>query len=391
MIHDMRKWLSEKLRWLVADIRILICIVIFVGAGLIYLIVSRAATVAISLEAENGTLSNGALAVNDSTASGGRMVRFGAAPASTPTPTPTPTSPPTGSSACLTRSTIVRLSGAQSAYTGSGLSDNAGLDARGATWTDAGNYPFVLKGASGKTNICMYGGKISTTKPNSTPWSTWHDNYAMIIEVPKFTTEGIRIHNEGDGTAFSNSVSDWTVRGAHISFIHDDCVENDYMSNGLVEDSLFDGCYVAFSARGHSGQSTKPNGLGKTMTFNNVLAYVKPMPTVYKGSVPGNGPIFKWSDIDGSEGYGTKIVMNNTIIRVDKVPNHGDLSVPNYKDPSTGATKSYMTSCSNNTIVWTGGGTFPGNVPSCFRITSDVSVWNNAVTAWKAAHPLNAL
>ena len=39
----------------------------------------------------------------------------------------------------------------------------------------------------------------------------------------------------------------FVLRNAYISNVRDDCVENDVLSGGLIEDSLFDGCYMGLS------------------------------------------------------------------------------------------------------------------------------------------------
>lgn len=52
--------------------------------------------------------------------------------------------------------------------------------------------------------------------------------------------------------------------------------------------------------------------------------------------------------------------------------------------------KGIVTSCSDNVIVWLGTGPFPGDMSElshCLTVTTDVAVWNTAVTNWKARHP----
>jgi hypothetical protein len=46
-----------------------------------------------------------------------------------------------------------------------------------------------------------------------------------------------------------------------------------------------------------------------------------------------------------------------------------------------------LASCSNNVMVWLGSGPFPATLPSCFTITTDRAVWDNAVASWIARHP----
>ena len=109
----------------------------------------------------------------------------------------------------------------------------------------------------------------------------------------------------------------------HLSFIHDDCIENDQLYTGVVEDSLLDGCYVAFSARPSSGDSV--DGHENTETFRDNVVRLQPMPTVYKGRAPGNGGFFKWDD---KAHRAPRLVVQDNVFRVDQRPNHQTLGLP---------------------------------------------------------------
>jgi hypothetical protein len=52
-----------------------------------------------------------------------------------------------------------------------------------------------------------------------------------------------------------------------------------------------------------------------------------------------------------------------------------------------GVPSSFLSSCSNNVMVWLGPGNYPVPLPSCFTVTRDRSVWDRAVARWKADHP----
>jgi hypothetical protein len=358
----------------------IVFITIFTIIGVLAIVLTKAATpfASIDLGAGSTVTSPAFIGSNDSTASGGSYIGFG-----------------TASSSCIGRPNTVTLTGSQQQYPGTvTLANDTTIDARKATWDNASatDYPvhFQYTSSTTRTNLCLVGGKISSTYPSSTTWDYWHSVTGLRVRIPGFNTDGVRIHNEGDGIGFSDATAgNWTMRNAHLSFIHDDCVENDYMHNGLVENSLLDGCYVAFSSRGHSGQTVQPNGLDETFAIKDSLVRLQPMPTVYKGVVPGHGGLFKWSGDPATEGYGTKLSVHNTIFRVDQLPNHGSLGIPTYVDPTTGQTKSYLADCSNNIIVWLGTGSYPATMPSCFTITTDKAIWDNAVAKWLAAHPDN--
>jgi hypothetical protein len=244
------------------------------------------------------------------------------------------------------------------------------LDALGALWLQTDDWPVSFGGGAGG---CWVGGDIVGTYAQSTPWSTFHHTGGLNFTNRDFTIEGLRVHNIGDGIRVREGAENFRITGVHLSFIHDDCVENDQLYSGVVEDSLFDGCYVAFSARPSSGEST--DGRDNTETFRDNLVRLQPMPTVYKGSAPGHGGFFKWD----KNGRAPRLVIRNNIFRVDQRPNHQSLGLP----------KGYEHRCADNVVVWLGKGRYPDKLPKCFRITRDRGVWDRAVAAWQAAHPLN--
>ncbi|MEP6623090.1 MAG: hypothetical protein ABJC79_01480, partial [Acidimicrobiia bacterium] len=139
---------------------------------------------------------------------------------------------------------------------------------------------------------------------------------------------------------------------------------------------LFDGCYVGISTR-PSSSDTSSDGHTNTLTMNNDLLRLQPMPTVYKGPAPGHGGFFKWDDTHRSP----KLSLHGNVFRVDQTPNHGSLGLPD----------GYQVSCSGNTIVWLGGGAFPeaaswlSKCPDT-RIVTTKSTWDDAVATWKASH-----
>ena len=248
---------------------------------------------------------------------------------------------------------------------------STGVDALGALWLQTDNWPVSFGGGSGG---CFLGGDIIGTYPQSTPWSTFHHTGGLNFTNPDFTIAGLRVHNIGDGIRVRAGADNFRITGVHLSFIHDDCVENDQLYSGVVEDSLLDGCYVAFSARPSSGDSV--DGHRNTETFRDNVVRLQPMPTVYKGRAPGHGGFFKWDD-DGHRA--PSLVVQDNVFRVDQRPNHQNLGLP----------AGYKVTCSNNVVVWLGKGRYPDKLPKCFRVTRDRKVWDRAVARWQAAHPLN--
>ena len=271
------------------------------------------------------------------------------------------------------------------------LAASTKIDARYAAWTaqwpvqDDFGYPVRFAGGP---DICFSGGSIQGNFPdqigpdaNST-WEYMHGTSGLEVYAGNTTVEGVTIHNFGDGIDIKYGPSqNFSLKGVHLSYIRDDCVENDLMYAGLIDDSLFDGCYTAFSARSYSGQDPPAeDGSGNIWTIQNSLIRLQPMWGVYKnrGLIPGHGGWFKWD----SSGISPRLALQNNIFRVDQESNGASLGLPDGK----------LESCSNNIVVWLGSGPYPDLLPAtfdghpCFTITTDRSVWDQAVKTWLASH-----
>jgi hypothetical protein len=260
------------------------------------------------------------------------------------------------------------------------LPGNASVDARTATWIHVDDYPVVIEGVL----MLFSGGTVRGEYPYSTDWETMHDTSAFTFRTTgKTTVENVRIHNYGDGINFStgNPSYSFHVIGAHMTHIRDDCVQNDYMYSGLIEDSLFDGCYTAFSAQAHSSSGDN-DGSKNVWEIRYSLIRLEPMEKVYndKGLIPGHGAFFKWNHDDNKS---PRLSLHNNVFRADQPSNSSNgLGLPEGK----------LVSCSNNIVVWLGAGAYPDPLPKtfngqqCFTITTDKTVWDNAVQNWMSRH-----
>jgi hypothetical protein len=296
---------------------------------------------------------------------------------------------------CLARPNVIDLGdGPRGRFPPSWYStpDGSGIDARGITWAIQNAYPVTIEQHDDKTrnDLCLVGGDITSLNVHeTTPWATWHGTSALTVKRPNFQALQTVIHNVGDGARFTGQATNWTMRGVHMTRAHDDCIENDGMNSGTVDDSFFDGCYVFYSARRPFNEPI--DGSLNTFSLTNSLVRLEHMPFLYDGTPGGgHGPFFKLS---ANESYGVspKLVIKNTVFRADEVPYNGGLGIPGFdhdNDPET-APISYLdpANCSNNTMVWLGEGEFPTELPDCFTLTTDRSVWDAAVADWHARRP----
>lgn len=306
-------------------------------------------------------------------------------------PTLTMTPPVTS---CLSQSgPLISITGNQTIRydtRGNPLAAYSKINAQTAVWTanwpvqDSFNYPILLAGGP---NMCFTNGIIQGSYPDqigadaSTTWEYMHGTTALKVYAKNATIENIRIDNYGDGIDFSSNTDNFTIKSVHLSSIRDDCIQNDWLYSGDIEDSLFDGCYSAFSARTYGGQNPAPaDGSSNIWTINNSLIRLAATWGVYKnrGLIPGHDGFFKWDNL----GISPQLALHNNIFRADQDANNVGLGLPAGK----------LTSCSNNTMVWLGSGPFPEALPAtfngqpCFTVTTDKSIWDSAVSDWLSRH-----
>jgi hypothetical protein len=274
--------------------------------------------------------------------------------------------------ACVTSQTgpLITLSGISTTdYRNHGLSAAARVDASRALFLAGpdNRYPINLGGGNG---ACLAGGAVFGQYGRRLSWQAMHDtnNAGVAFETPSFLVEGVRIDNVTDGVRVQDGP--FTLRGAWLSYVRDDCVENDHLHGGLIDDVLFDGCYVGVSERPTDGAGY--DGRAQVLTVRKSLIRLEPMPAPRddRAGGIGHGGFFKWDTM------ATSVALQDNIFMVEQDSDTGTLAMPDR-----------VASCSNNVMVWLGGGPFPKTLPSCFTVTTNRAVWDDAVAVWKARHP----
>jgi hypothetical protein len=278
--------------------------------------------------------------------------------------------------ACLSRQgPVFDLSGTHtSRYDDPALPPAAELDARGATFlaSPSNLYPLDLGGGSG---ACFAGGTVQGQYDRTLSWDAMHtmNNAGIRFENARFTVAGLRIDDVTDGIRPVGGP--FTVTQAWLSYVRDDCVENDHVQGGLIADSLLDGCYVAVSERPSPAIiDERFDGRRKVLALHGSLIRLQPMPGPRGGSATdlGNGQFFKWHEL------ATKLALHDNVFMAERVGQSGadSMGIPDV-----------LVSCAHNVMVWLGAGAYPAPLPRCFTITTDRAVWDDAVAAWKQRHP----
>lgn len=292
--------------------------------------------------------------------------------------------PATFESECLKRSgNKILISGIQNTeFRDYNVAANTIFNAKDAVWSGkSANNTFMHWpiGIAGNGPSCWYGGSYNGTWVDTDANVTWENPYhhsaGMTIRVPNFLLESLRVNNQGDGINLEESSNNFKLRGIYLSNIHDDCIQNDFLNAGILEDSLLEGCYTGFSA---DDFTKSHNGANKAWTIKNNLVYIKAFPTVFRGPKPGIGVLFKGWRADAP---GPQLVLKHNVFMADTpttIDSEATLGIPKNAN---------LAGCENNIFVWLGKGDFPYSLPSCFTVTKDANLWNNAVASWKLAHP----
>jgi hypothetical protein len=280
------------------------------------------------------------------------------------------------------------------------LADFTTLDSRGVVFDnsqldrDGFGIAVRLRAGFAGTDLCLVGGTAQTTlDPEDTPWSTWHRVTAVPVEAPRVRVVGMTFRNEGDVLAFLARADDWQVIGISVDggqalpggYAHDDCIENDAMHGGLVQDSLFDGCWTFFSATNDAEAAL--DGSANQVTITGSLVRLQPYRNSFnvpKYGENGHSGFFKWARTDSDIMIPPALSVTDSVFRSDTPALYGGnengfLGLP----PGT--------HCERVTLIGTE--TWPADELASWQDQctdlrlGTVADWDDAVAAWKAEHP----
>lgn len=278
------------------------------------------------------------------------------------------------------------VAGAMPTYRVGSVRDNQSYDLRSAQivgYPTAHNYPLMFGKNNPGRSTCVVGGTVVGHQPRDLTWWTMKhrvDGDGLNIKSNGGTVDGIRIDNVEDGIATTGKdPGGIVIRNAYLSYIRDDCIENDWIVKVTLRDSLLDGCFNGISERPGPSADPERAPAGESMTLDRVLLRLQPMPydtsraKCRRNAVDGlaSSTFFKWSS------FANRLVVRNTILLAER--------------PSVNCTASMhlprRAAYENVTLVWLGPGAYPGDLPpSGVTVTTDRSVWDQARASWLARH-----
>ena len=254
---------------------------------------------------------------------------------------------------------------------------NTTFDATRSIWRpDLTTYPIGVDTTSAR--ICWFGGAVYGSIPTAMTWERSHSYNQPCIRMVAtdwMVVDGIRCDNTSDGfrprETFTGAQNvRLTIRNTYFTRIRDDCLENDDVIGGLLQNNLWNGCNTGISEQPTDGSFSQP--AGERLVLDHMLMGLWINPHL---EGPGHNSLFKWST------SANDLVIRCSIFKVEA------LSLNNAKSMGVPATINDA-ACPDKptTIVWLGGGPYPGELPSGIRVTANIGVWTRAVSAWKCAH-----
>jgi hypothetical protein len=228
-------------------------------------------------------------------------------------------------------------------------------------------------------------------------------NFGNGRSTEGFALDGIRIHNVWDGIRPRGSADDFRIKNVWVTDARDDCIENDHLQTGVIEDSLFEACHMGIGSRpgkgrgrnkaeaqGASAPVERPAGGGeRVLEIRNTLISLGPhaKPNAKRSNYawfkdPGHGMFFKLGPGD------LKFKLYDNVFMLEQYPNNSKrawgLPPEHFADR--------LADCSGNVLVWLGEGEYPGpfhneQFPHCWTVTTDRSVWERARKDWIDRHP----
>jgi hypothetical protein len=247
-----------------------------------------------------------------------------------------------------------------------------------------------------RMDLCFIGGDLYTTMhPETTPWSEWHDTYAFVQENRDATVVGVRLFNTGDGIAFTHRAHNWRVVGVRAdgggafagAYVHDDCIENDGMFEGLVVDSKFDGCHTFLSSNAGEVFDVPPDGTGRTVRIERTLVRLQGYEQSFdvpKYGTGRHGGFFKFSN-NPATGIPPQLVIRDSTFRSDdRAPYGGNANGPLGLPPGSVCER----------VMLIGTESWPERdlqswVDQCTDLRfGNASDWWNQIVAWDEDHPV---
>jgi hypothetical protein len=231
--------------------------------------------------------------------------------------------------------------------------DNVTADARGMVWqpgeplAGAGRYAAAFDG----TNNCWLGGRITGSDAFARPAPS---GIAVGTAYPTSDTEIRQLEISGtlNGVLVGPHADDLQLKDILLSETADTCLIADHRGDLVVDNLFFDRCARVVELPG-------PSAIG-TLTIQNSLIRIDDRPTTRH-----DGQLFN----RGASRSDVQVTFKDNVVVTAETLDQRSLAV-------------VAADCDGNTLIWLGEGGYPGELPTCFEVSTDRDAWQAAKRAW---------
>ncbi len=259
------------------------------------------------------------------------------------------------------------------------------------------NYCFRVDGPD---NYCFHQIFVDNETELNLGWNARYsgNNSASILSRGGFPNMSeCRIFNPWDGMRPERREQPdqaFAFNGCYFTYVCDDAIENDWTWDGVINDCLFDGCYIFLSATG----TGLDNSNGLVTVEDCVIRMMKRVgPDGHPETNPDGsyqvarcGRLLKYGSGSPPVRWRNVVILYEDICSTTSGVSSWVANAPNYM--GFRVSQGQCESAENVTVIWppeaeAEWGPFPGELPaSGVTVISDVSVYTEARKNWLNAH-----
>lgn len=286
------------------------------------------------------------------------------------------------------------------------------VDARGGRVirdVSAGN-PAELFKVYNTRKSCIVGGTYRHVPNGAMQWSDWTPNRAFWLEAgttapsdrsqTSTSVEGVAVVEAGDAFTIKDYTYNWQIRDSYIGRTHDDAIESDRITNGVIDDVLVDSTHVGISCQQEIDSTDPRRDETVNVVVRNSMIALRDTSTskhlyMFKmlrgGSPDASTPNCRFT-LQDNVFLITHATIGDSTTYTPFNPNNlsaiKNANLPESKKPLNEA------ACvgHKNTIVYLGSNTTHFNnlkaeSPTCFDVVQGSTFWNSKRSEWFDRHP----
>jgi hypothetical protein len=220
---------------------------------------------------------------------------------------------------------------------------------------------FVVGMRSPALRGCVVGGYVQGQMADTVTWEQAHARHngacLLFVGTGSIDIRNLRCDNVEDGvrpeeTARNANDATLNISGTYFTRVRDDCIENDFVLGGVLADNLWEQCNTGVSERPPSSAASFTSPKGESLTLDHMVLglYVN-----QHRAGPGENVLFKWSSSANT------LVIKCSMLKVDGVSLNGPEAM---SFPVTTVIDDSACPANPTTLVWLGGGSYPGWLPA---------------------------